>query len=371
MDQDLAIIHRRVMEAGTPEEVFGAEDVVLPASTLLGFLRSEYEKLKVTTNPASYTFPDDRELAEEADAGLERMYVQARRRIEAGWYGMPGHGRSRPGYAVKSFPVGANRYFIGRELDDDGQTVRYEGFLERDGKPLGEVEIVVAKTADHNLYVQNSLRNLDTLHGEEVPQWKHLPLVLDRFQSGGRVGLVLRKISGFTLDDVRAHPRHVKGIDQRHMIWMLDRLLSCLGYVHRRGIVHTALSPSNIVIQPANHNVVLRGWESAILNPAMSGERAKKSDTLFTPPEIREGGPVGPWSDIYSLGMVMIWMLGGDPEKLTLPTGVEPKIGDFLRRMVQGDPYRRPVDAWALYDEENRIKDALWPRRFLHFDMSD
>jgi hypothetical protein len=90
----------------------------------------------------------------------------------------------------------------------------------------------------------------------------------------------------------------------------------------------------------------------------------------FCAPEVIAAGEIGPWSDIYALGKTMIWLIGGDPVSNSIPTQVEPEFANFLLRMVHEDHYQRSTDCWELYEEQCRIKDALWPRKFLHFDVS-
>jgi len=195
--------------------------------------------------------------------------------------------------------------------------------------------------------------------------------VLDRFMAGSRAGIVFRKIAGVSLHDVRRDPNHRDGVIPQHMVWMLDRLLSCLGYVHHQGIVHGVLEPNSILIRPSNHNAFIVNWESAVHEPAITGQRVDfRTQTDFLSPEVTEGGEIGPWSDIYSLGKTMIWVLGGDPVTNEMPSAVPVPIRDFLLRMVEPYFRARPSDAWQSYEEQNEIKDSLWERKFLRFPLT-
>lgn len=369
MDADLERVVLPIMQAREPEELFGAVDIILPARQLLELLAAEYEKFRPTTDPDRYQNPEDREVATDARQKLDRFYEEAQSRIQRYHYGLPGFAVQRPAYATKSFVAGRNRYFIGAKLAADESCVLYQGFLERDGLTIGEVLIKVAQSPSENHLVDNEARILSILHRCEVPQWKHLPMLLDRFESAGRLGLLRRKISGFSLERVRMYPTHKDGVDQRDMIWMLDRALSALGYVHSQGVVHANLQPANILIQPLSHNVILDGWGAAVHKPAITGERVNVASSIFSAPEVKEKGHVGPWSDVYSLGKVLIWLLGGDAESNEIPQSVEAKIRSFLLRMVRQEADSRPADCWELWSEENRIKDALWKRQFRHFDI--
>jgi serine/threonine protein kinase len=187
------------------------------------------------------------------------------------------------------------------------------------------------------------------------------------------MGLIFRTTYGLTLTEVRTKRAQRAGVDQRHIAWMLDRTLSALGFVHRCGLVHGSLSPDSIVVNDRLHNATLTEWGCSALNPARTGDRVVVDSQLKSPfcaPEVIAAGEIGPWSDIYALGKTMIWLIGGDPVSNSIPTQVEPEFANFLLRMVHEDHYQRSTDCWELYEEQCRIKDALWPRKFLHFDVS-
>lgn len=369
MDADLQPIHEKVMQATGPEDLFGSEDVVLPAQTLLGYLEKKYRPLKDVTSQA-YQDPEDLEASRDADQKLERLYALAQQRIGNHVYGIEGRGRLKPPYATRCFDVGPNRYFLGTKLWDGEHISLHEAFMERDGVSVGEVVIKVAKDPSHNHIVDAEVRNLDILHATPVPQWKHLPYIMDRFQSGGRQGIVQRKISGHPLSEIRRHRAHKNGLDRKHMVWIMDRCLSCLGYVHRQRLVHGALDPERIIVQARSHNALVVGWSAAVYEPARSGERTAVPAGDFTAPEVRDRGNIGPWSDIYSLGKLMIWLLGGDIATKQIPEGIEEPWAPFLQSLVAEDYLKRPTDAWEVHQQECTIKDKLWKRTYLHLDMS-
>lgn len=370
MDADLQPVHERIVEAIQPEDLFMPTDTVLPERMLLKNIAGKYERLKAITDPHHYQHPADKEAAAEVDQKLERLYALAQDRIRHNIWGISGFGRRRPTYAVNSFDAGPNRYYVGRKIGESEHTIRYEAFLEREGQPVGEVMIKIAKSTADNSFLQTEIRNLDLLHALQVPQWRHLPFIMDRLQYEGRIGVVLRKTSGHTLSEIRQHPNWRNGVDQRHVAWMLDRLFSLLGYVHSQDIAHGRLHPDCILIQPLSHNALAFGWSGAVHKPAASGERVVARHDEFTAPEVKEGGRVGPWSDIYSIGKVMIWLLGGNPATNEIPEGVEKRFASFLLKLVKEDRKLRPSKAWELHDGHCRLKESLWGKKFLHFDLA-
>ena len=371
MDPELEPIYLRISQAKHPEDVFGYEDIVLPVETLLTYLGKEYDQLKVVVRPDAYKNPNDIDAAAEAQEALKRFYKEGQRRIRDMSYGILGFGAERPSSARHSFDVGDNRYYVGELLRASEHTKLYRGFLQRHGLSLGEVVLKVADGLAANSRIEREMRVISVLHTQKVPQWRHLPFVLDRFQAAGKKGLVFRKMHGFSLREVREHSEHYRGVDQRHVVWMLDRMLSALGYVHSMGVVYGGITPDHVMIQPKNHNLFFAGgWAGAAHNPALSKERVEDPSEVFSAPEVIARGEIGPWSDIYSLGKLAIWLLGGNPVTEEIPSSVEKPIQEFLRDLLVQGPESRPSDAWELYHIQCEIKDSLWPRKFLHFNMS-
>ena len=369
LDQNLQPICQRIDEARRPEDVFGVEDVVLPPEALLEYLEKEYQGIKAVTDPAVYRHPDDIEAAKEADARLEEFYQRAQALIRAGIYGLSSGPVRTPPASAKSFAVGENSYYVGERLGVGRHCELFEGFLERDGEIRGTVLIKIAKTAADNSFLSREILNLALLHNQPVPQWKHLPYIFDRFQAGSRIGIVQRNFAGISMAQVRECSRYLRGVHRKHMIWMLDRLLSCMGYVHSQGIVHGGLCPNNVWIIPGPHNIIVGGWGHAVQNPAQTGGWIEETSELFSAPEAKERGEIGPWSDIFSIGKLMIWILGGNPAENEIPDEVEEPLRKFLLMMVTERASSRPDNAWQLYEEENRIKDGLWPRQFIPFEL--
>lgn len=371
MELDLLSASDQIAEASSAEDLYGAVDVFLPPSTMLQKLAEKHDPLQALVNPEGLTDVLERESAEEASAKLAELHADAMARLRLGLYGLPGRERLKPRDVVKSFRVGANTYYVGPEIVRTGRCIFYRSYVERAGEFLGQAVIKLVENTSENPFAEQEIANLAALHAEEVPQWRHLPLVLDRFQTGGRIGFVMRRICGVSLTHLRQHPPHAKGVDQRDMIWMLDRTLSCLGYVQRRGILHGCLNPDHIMLHGPQHNALFVGWGNAVQNPAITGAQVEAAPTVFTAPEVRDRGKIGPWSDIYSLGKVFIWLLGGDPVTDEIPAEVEVPIRDFLLRMVAEDRYARSADAWELHTEECLIKDRLWPKKFRHLAMPE
>lgn len=368
MDADLEPLYERVMRASRPEEAFKELTVLLPPRLLARHLEPEMEEMRRILTEENFSSAEDRAAAKEARAKLEGLYVRAMEKAGKGLYSLDDYQVLMPLSGGTKIMVGGEQYAVGEKIHVGEHAALYKGRVAVD-QGSGGVAMKVAHTPEDNPYLFNEIRMLERLHRQDVGYWRNMPFMLGRFNAGERVGVITRYFEGVTLTQVRASPHHRLDLDQRHVVWVLDRMLGLLGYVHSMGIVHGRIEPDKIRVRPSNHNAMLTGWGRAVYRPAITGERAASTGGTFEAPEIRASGDVGPWTDIYSLGKTLIWLIGGDPVTNEMPSTVEPKLRKFLENMARTNPRARPRDAWKLYEAQNRLKDSLWPRQFIHLNL--
>ncbi|MBP9757542.1 MAG: hypothetical protein KBD06_02990 [Candidatus Pacebacteria bacterium] len=369
MDADLQPIYDRIMQAIRPEDVFDELAVVLPPRLMEKHLQTEMDAFNALLDADRYTSLDDKEAVALAKPKLDALYATAIERSSKGWYAPEDYTPFVPPGNGRTIVVDGTQYWVGEKFHVGEHSALYKGRMKIDRGSAGVV-IRVANTPETNPYVLNEIGMLDQLHRVDVGYWKNVPFMLGRFSSGDRIGLVTRYASGYTLDEVRANKLHRDGLDQRHVVWVMDRMLGLMWYYHSLGIVHGRIDPERIRIRPYNHNALLTGWGHAVFKPAITGQRFTPLGGEFEAPEIAGGGSIGPWTDIYSLGKSLIWLIGGNPITNEMPDRVEPKIRQFLVNMVRKSPKGRPHDARQLYDAQERLKDGLWERQFVHLNMA-
>src|SRR4051812_36686318 len=125
MDQELERVAGLLRDARDPEDLLGAEPVLLPRGVQLGKRKTAYEALKAVTS-LHYQSPDDNDIARDLDRRLEEFYFQAKNRIEIGAYNLQGRGGPVPaGYRARFFDVGARRYYIGARRREGDETTLY------------------------------------------------------------------------------------------------------------------------------------------------------------------------------------------------------------------------------------------------------
>ena len=157
------------------------------------------------------------------------------------------------------------------------------------------------------------------------------------------------------------------------------RLLSALTHIYNRGYIHRNVRPENVIIsQP--EGAYLFGYELCQpIDSAQEEHPAENKDLLcYASPERFLGEPERPYSEIYSLGMVLYHLLTGTPyfteeelkkqviklrgEYLALSKtqdkmkDISSDIADIITRMIRRIPEQRYQH---FYDVEVDVLEAL------------
>lgn len=179
-----------------------------------------------------------------------------------------------------------------------------------------------------------------------------LPAMRDFFKtSDGSYIIAMSFVEGKTLDKIiqkhnALHPEEV--------CWISQRLLNALHYLHNKGVIHGDVKPPNVIIQPKEHNAVLVDYGLASLHPTRVS-KAIGYTPVFVAPEIVENKPPIPESDLYCLGLTMLYALGGDPIAKTYPDHVPKQLQEFCNNLIRYNPVDRPH--WEAEDLVAKLSD--------------
>ena len=259
------------------------------------------------------------------------------------------------------FSYGGYDYRIESEpIEGDFSTV-YLG-KRHNGSELENICIKIADdTEDNDLLIRESnvLQNLDH---------KSIPKYLDTFclDDGKRVNVLEKIEDGYDLYSIREH--FPNGLEHHHAGWVFQRLLSALGYLHVKKIIHGGIEPGNIMVTPKNHNGLLMDFSFAV---ADANESSAKYFGIndYSAPEIKKGAKPHPASDLYSLGLSMVYLFGGKGKKL--PKDVDPKLAKFIDNFLKENPKSRKNDAWQAWHELKDIRKKVFgPHKFIELNIN-
>ena len=138
----------------------------------------------------------------------------------------------------------------------------------------------------------------------------HVNRVYRFFEANGTAYLVLEYVEGEVLS---ARLRQAGPLTEGEVTRLLADVLSGLEAVHEAGYVHRDLKPGNLMVRPDGRVVIL---DFGAARQAV-GQRSKSITSILTPGYApieqydTKAEDVGPWSDIYALGMVAYRCISG------------------------------------------------------------
>ncbi len=178
----------------------------------------------------------------------------------------------------------------------------------------------------------------------------------------GNALLVMSYIDGKTIDSIvannsRLHPEDVA--------WITERLLGALYYAHSSGIVHSDVKPQNVIVEPRKRDIKLIDWGLSVYRPT-SRTVPIGSTPAYAAPELMQGKPPIPETDLYGAGIVMLYALGGNVHTRSFPRDTPQQLVEFGTSLLRYDPKDRPNwDKVNLIEKLSDIRQEVFGRRHI------
>ncbi len=195
----------------------------------------------------------------------------------------------------------------------------------------------------------------------DVNHWG-LPTVKDVLLTPeGDLLLVMNSIAG---EELFEYVKSNGPVEHETACWITQRILSALYYLHFRGIVHRDVKPANIIVNFDTHIATLVDFGLSKLQPDGSPDPSGYTPFFSAPEQIAGKAPL-PESDMYSLGMTMLCILGGDIRSKTLPDALPKELKSFIFAMLRDDPRQRPNNCKVLNEQLGALRKRLFKRAHL------
>ncbi|KAL3873564.1 hypothetical protein ACJMK2_036662 [Sinanodonta woodiana] len=187
----------------------------------------------------------------------------------------------------------------------------------------------------------------------------HHPHIVDMYDSflvADELWVVMEFLEGGALTDIVTHNR----MDETQIATVCKACLKALAFLHSNGVIHRDIKSDSILL---SHEGKVKLSDFGFC-AQVSQELPKRKSLVGTPywmaPEVISRLPYGPEVDVWSLGIMVIEMIDGEPPffnepplqamrrirdmpppKLKNAHRVSPRLQGFLDRMLVRDPAQR------------------------------
>lgn len=166
-------------------------------------------------------------------------------------------------------------------------------------------------------------------------------------EADGRLSFTMREIEG---RDLGRRLQEGEATPLRRRLEQLARVAEAVGYAHSRGVLHRDLKPGNIMVGEHGEVLVVDWGVASLAQEASPG--AIVGTRRYMAPEQLKGEQLSPAADVFSLGLLLVELLGGDfsrqAEEVLLGPLDPPELSLLVRRCLSPSPADRPADGSAL-----------------------
>ena len=183
--------------------------------------------------------------------------------------------------------------------------------------------------------------------------------VMDCFECNQTAYIVMEYIEGVTLQQ---YIKENGCLSYQELLQLLEPVMKSLNQIHKKGLIHKDISPSNLLIGLDNQARLIDFGSAALLENRYKGNNTVILKTGYAPPEqYLVEGKQGAWTDVYAMSAMMYMALTGktpvdsvarlqgtelqpefqdiaglkDWQAKALSTGMELKISDRYKNMEE------------------------------------
>ena len=271
------------------------------------------------------------------------------------------------------------RFEIVRELGRGGMAIVYLARQTDLDRSVALKELGALRQSDR-AFTRRFLRESRLAGSLSHP---NIVTVYDYFESDGVPYIAMEYVEGGSL---RPHIGHMA---LTQVAGVLEGILSGLDHAERRGVVNRDLKPENVLVT-SDGRVKITDFGIAKATGAVQTRSVLTTNgmTVGTPsymaPEQAMGQDVGPWTDLYSVGVMAFELFVGHvpfhdteeplailmrqvsdpiPPARSLNPEIDEAISDWIERLLEKEPADRFQSAAEAWDElEHVVIDLVGPR---------
>ncbi|XP_033116655.1 serine/threonine-protein kinase PAK 5-like [Anneissia japonica] len=242
--------------------------------------------------------------------------------------------------------------------------LRFENFVKIGEGSTGIVCIATERETGRQVAVKKmdlrKQQRRELLFNEVVimRDYKHPNIVemYDSYLVGDELWVVMEFLEGGALTDIVTHAR----LEEEQIAFVCKAILTALSFLHSQGVIHRDIKSDSILL---THDGKVKLSDFGFC-AQVSHDMPKRKSLVGTPywmaPEVISRLPYGPEVDIWSLGIMVMEMVDGEPPffnepplqamrrirdmpppKLKNTYRASPRLQGFLEKMLVRDPSQR------------------------------
>ena len=197
--------------------------------------------------------------------------------------------------------------------------------------------------------------------------------VYDWGKDGESYYIVMEYLRG---TDLKSGIRKHGALDSRKVAQIGSQIAQALSVAHRHDIIHRDIKPQNIMVQPDGNIKVMDFGIARAKNSSLTTDNSVLGTAHYVSPEQSTGKPLGPTTDIYSLGIVMyeaatgrVPFAGDDAISVAMkqvneapqpPSLINPNVDPALEAIILSCMEKNPADRYQSADELARaLRDFI------------
>lgn len=256
--------------------------------------------------------------------------------------------------------------YAGRDRNTGAKVAIKEFFPQRMAERQADKRGVFCSSRGYGGQYQELLAAF-LLEGELLSKLDHPHIVsyMDHFEANGTGYLVMEYCTGITLTEYLNEHNHA--LDAAFITETLLPLVDTLDYIHKQGILHRDVKPSNIMVMEDGTPKLL-DFGSATRWPMQSGEKQVIFTSAgYSPLEFySEKSSQGPMSDIYSLAALLHYWTCGQPPMDVKQRLFQDELPSVRSHNEYVNPWLARVIHWGLtVRSEKRCASLVWVRSSL------
>ena len=255
------------------------------------------------------------------------------------------------------------RYRVQGKIGIGGMATVYRGTDEVLGRTVAIKTMLPQYAADPSF----AARFKQEAQAAAALQSPYIVGIFDWGKDGDTYYIIMEYLRG---TDLKSGIRTDGALDSRKVAQIGSQICQALSVAHKHDIIHRDIKPQNIMVQPDGNIKVMDFGIARAKNSHLTADNSVLGTAHYVSPEQTKGQPLGPTSDIYSLGIVMyeascgkVPFDGDDAISVALkqvneqpvpPSQVNPNVDPQLEAIILKCLMKDPAQRFQTADELRR-----------------